>query len=96
MGALSGRRGAVFPAKQTFSPHPHGGAQTPGVLKLRVRPVIHFNELFVLCDCKMLIIRKMGYGFLIINARYELGKDKLLILLLPHVVLFYIRLMKKN
>ena len=49
----------------------------------------------MLCDCKMLVIRKMGYGFLIINAKYELGKDKLLILL-SYVVLFYIRLKEKN
>lgn len=57
--------------------------------------LLSFNELFVLYDCKMLIIRKWGMGSLLLIIN-ELGKDKLLILLLPHVALFYIRLMKKK
>ena len=95
VGALSGRRGPLSPTKQTFSPVPRGGAPSLGALEPRVGPIIHCNELFMLCDCKMLVIRKMRYGFLIINAKYELGKDKLLILL-SHVVLFYIRLKEKH
>lgn len=47
VGALSGRRGAVSPAKQTFSPHPHGGVPTPRCAEAEGQTYYTLNELFV-------------------------------------------------